>query len=88
MIGQWTSIGYAEGVAVIGNSVFLANGPAGITLIDVSDTANPKAVSTLFPDHYVFDVITLGNYAYAAAADSGLLVMSIDGNNQAEELDN
>ena len=86
LIGQWTSIGYAEGVAVIGNAVFLANGPAGITLIDVSDTANPKAVNTLFPDHYVFDVITLGNYAYAAAADSGLLVMSINGNNQVEEL--
>ena len=70
-IGEWSSSGYAEGVAVIGDSVLLANGPAGITLINVADVSNPIAISTLFPDHYVFDVITLGNYAYAAAADSG-----------------
>ena len=77
VLGTWNSSGYAEGVAVQGSLVAVADGPIGLRLLDVSIPTNPKEVGFAYSMNYAMDVALSGNYAYIAAGDSGLLVVDL-----------
>ena len=42
-VGGYDTSGYALGVAVAGNYAYVADGDAGLQVIDVSNPANPRA---------------------------------------------
>ena len=76
-IGQWDSPGSAEGLAVNGTLLALADGPFGLQLVDVSDPASPAPISSVFDTNFAFDVSISGPHAFIAGADAGLLVANI-----------
>ncbi len=77
LIGSLKTRGFAEGVAVSGTIVCLADGPYGLRVIDVSKPANPTEIGSAFTRNYAFKVAVAGNYAYVAAAGAGLLIADL-----------
>jgi hypothetical protein len=58
--------GLAEGVYVSGNYAYVADGGAGLRVIDVSNPANPREVGFFDTPGFAEDVYVSGNYAYVA----------------------
>ena len=44
-VGAWNSPGYAEGLAVAGSTAYLADGPDGMWMVDVSNPAAPSKLA-------------------------------------------
>jgi hypothetical protein len=63
-------------VAVAGNYAYVADGPAGLRVISVSDPAHPSEVGN-YDASYPRGVAVVGIYAYVADDDSGLRVISV-----------
>jgi hypothetical protein len=77
-VGGCNTIAYAQGVAVSGNYVYVAEGGAGLEVIDVSDPANPRRVGGYDDTRgYARDVTVSGNYAYVAYDYAGLEVIDV-----------
>lgn len=77
-VGGCNTIAYAQGVGVSGNYVYLAEGGAGLEVIDVSDPANPRRVGRYDDTRgYARDVTVSGNYAYVAYDYAGLEVIDV-----------
>lgn len=62
--------GLAAGVAVLGNTVYLANGADGLRIYDVSNPANPVNVYHTNNGQFAYGVTIAGNYAYVAQGTS------------------
>ena len=60
----------ARGMAVSGNSAYLANDRAGLIIIDISDPSNPSEVG-YYPTPTAYDVDVSGKYAYVACKERG-----------------
>jgi hypothetical protein len=60
------------GVAVSGNFAYVANGYAGLNVIDVSDPANPQWVGGYFTTGFAYSVVVSGDLAYVADGPAGL----------------
>lgn len=72
--------GYAEGVFVSGNYVYLASSNSGqntgLQIIDISDPSAPTFKGSVNISENAYDVWVQGNYAYLAARD-GLFIINI-----------
>lgn len=68
---------YAEAIAVADNHAFVARGLHGLTLLDISNPADPVATGQCNTRGFAQAVEVSGNYAYVAEADSGLSVFDI-----------
>ena len=67
----------ALGVAVSGNYVYVADGGAGLLVIDVSNPANPQRVGGFDTSGGAVKVAVSDGYAYLAQGDAGLLVIDV-----------
>jgi len=63
-------------IFVSGNYAYVADGSAGLKIIDVSVPATPTIVGSASMDH-VMDVFVSGDYAYVADGSDGLKVVNI-----------
>ena len=83
LIGQWPGKprgmqeGFAMGVAVSGNYAYVADGSAGLQVIDVSNLANPQRVGGYNTSGDAYIVAVSGNYAYVADRAAGLQVIDV-----------
>jgi len=77
-VGFYHTPGYAgaKDVAVAGGYAYVADGDAGLRVVDVSSPANPTEVSFYDTLGYANGVAVAGDYAYVAAY-GGLWVMDI-----------
>ncbi len=71
--------GQASGLAINGNKVFLANGGAGLQIIDVSDPGNPMWLSTYYfaAGGWPFGVVINGDIAFIAAGIEGIQIINV-----------
>jgi hypothetical protein len=69
--------GYAEAVAVAGDMAYVADGPGGLRIVDISDPAQPSEVGRALELHRIMDVAVAADRAYLAAADEGLIVLDV-----------
>jgi hypothetical protein len=76
-VGFCDTQGRAEGVAVAGDLVYVANGYDGLRIISVADPAHPTEVGYYDTPFEASGVTVAGDYAYVADADSGLQIISI-----------
>ncbi|MCB0295853.1 MAG: hypothetical protein KDG51_11580, partial [Calditrichaeota bacterium] len=74
--GFFDTPGTTFGVALAGSHAYLADGPGGLRIIDVSDPANPAETGSLNSVAVAEDVVVSGNYAYVAGT-LGLRVIDI-----------
>lgn len=76
-VGWIETEGFVNHTAIKGGYAYIANGSAGITIVNVSNPSNPTIVKNI-PDHdYAKDIATNGNYAYVADGDAGLMTLDI-----------
>jgi hypothetical protein len=81
VIGEYRTSGSANGLFVVGNRLYLANGGNGLLELDVSDQSNPKLIDTYqvgdLPAQRLF---MDGEIAYVIAGDTWrqLVILSLD----------
>src|SRR3974390_234791 len=73
VIGQLPVQGFAQGIAVSGHFVYLANGPEGLWIYDVSNPSQPVAVghTNNSETFRAVGVAVAGNTAYLANSEDG-----------------
>ena len=74
-MGNYDTSGNAEGVEIVGNYAYVADGGGGLQIIDISNPAAPTLVGNYDTYGNAEDVEIVGNYAYVA--DGGLLIIDI-----------
>ena len=77
--GTLTLPGFSSGndLEVVGTRAYLADGDAGLRIIDTADPAAPVLVGTFDPPGAVWGVQVVGNLAYLANAAAGLQVVDV-----------
>lgn len=86
LVGSYDTLGYSEGVLVMGNYAIVADGPNGVQIFDVAETSNPRWVSEAYPLAYVYDVEVSGTTIFAAAGGSGILVIDVSDPENPQEM--
>jgi hypothetical protein len=69
--------GFTNGVAVNGNTAYIAAGSAGLQVVDVTDRTNPQIIGSLPLPGNANDVQLVSNTAYVAAGSAGLQVVDV-----------
>lgn len=69
--------GFANGVDVTGNYVFVAAGQAGLQVVDASDLRNPRIVGSFDTPGNANDVKVRAGVAYIADGISGLVILDV-----------
>jgi hypothetical protein len=69
--------GFPNGVAVDGNTAYVASGGAGLHLVDVTDLTHPVRLATVALPGNANDVQVAGGYAYVAAGSAGLQIVDV-----------
>jgi Zn finger protein HypA/HybF involved in hydrogenase expression len=77
VIGQAATPGFANKVRVEGDFLYVADGPAGLTIVDVSDRSNPQIVRTINTNGNALDVAVYGAFAFVANGNNGMAVVDI-----------
>src|SRR3954447_15547117 len=79
LLGHWPLLPRGLGYAVASQNgyAFVADGPAGLTVIDVSNPGNPQTVGGDDTRGIAYGVAVSGDYAYVADYDSGLEVIDV-----------
>ena len=77
LIGRWPAEYFALDVEVRGNYAYVAEGYAGLKIIDVSIPQNPFQIGCFNIEERVDGVDVMGNYAYLACFDSSFWVVNI-----------
>ena len=77
LVGQCDTRGSALSVAVAGNYAYVADGAAGLQVIDISDPTNPVSKGRYAPTGGALDVAVSGNYAYVAGGGYALDVIDV-----------
>ncbi|HUK47891.1 MAG TPA: hypothetical protein VLW06_09870, partial [Terriglobales bacterium] len=76
-LGSLAIPGFANGVAVNGNYVYVAAGSAGLQVVNVTNRTAPAIVASLALAGNSNSVRVVGNYAFVAAGTAGLEVIDI-----------
>ncbi|MHB1038377.1 MAG: Ig-like domain-containing protein, partial [Pirellulales bacterium] len=76
-LGAYDTGGLAYGVAVSGSLAYVADGTAGLQIIDVANPAAPVRLGNCNTGGYAYDVAVSGTLAYVAAYDAGLQIIDV-----------
>jgi len=68
---------YAYGVAISGSHAYVADGVAGLQVIDITDPASPQLVGGVDTPYDAAGVAISGSHAYVADVEAGLQVIDI-----------
>ncbi len=77
IIGFVETPGIALGVAVAGNTAFVADFSSGLQVIDISTPSQPRIIGSVDTPGHAFGVAVAGNTAFVADGNSGLQVIDI-----------
>ncbi len=67
----------AYGARVVGGRAYVGNDRDGLRILDVSDPAQPRLISTVATTNQVFEADVVGNHAYVADGDGGLKIVDV-----------
>jgi len=76
-VGSYDTSGSALGVALSGNYAYVADGAAGLQVIDVSNPASPQRVGGYNTSGFALGVAVSGNYAYLGDLNAGVQVIDV-----------
>lgn len=76
-IGHFDTSGTAHDLAIMGDHAYVADGEAGLSVIDVSDPAAPLQVGTHDTGGFARDIELSGDYAYVADDQGGLQIIDV-----------
>ncbi|MHB1034819.1 MAG: Ig-like domain-containing protein [Pirellulales bacterium] len=76
-LGGYDTSGNAEDVAVSGTFAYVADGSAGLQILDVSDPAAPVRLGGYDTSGIAYEVAVSGTLAYVADASAGLVILDV-----------
>jgi hypothetical protein len=76
-LGALDTPGTAEGVAIVSGLAYVADGQAGLQVIDVSDPTAPTVVGALDTPGYAYALAVIGSHAFVADGSSGLRIIDV-----------
>jgi hypothetical protein len=77
-VAVFNTPGVAWNVAVAGNYVYIADGDAGLYIVNISDPAAPQTTSVLPDLSDARDVITISGFLFVADGANGLQVVDVN----------
>jgi hypothetical protein len=69
--------GFTNGIDVAGNFAYIASGPTGLQIVNVTNRNAPRIVGSTATPGNAEDVKVVGNYAYVADGASGLQIVDV-----------
>jgi hypothetical protein len=81
-VGHIDTPGVAYGVAVAGAHAYMADGPAGLQVVDVANPAAPRLLGRLPTAGEARDVAVSGSLACVACGNEGMQVIDVSNPNQ------
>jgi hypothetical protein len=76
-VGSYGTPSYAQGVYVEGNYAYIADGLAGLLILDIYNPANPSLVGTCDTPRSATGIFVSGIYAFVADQPAGLQIINI-----------
>jgi len=77
LLGSYPLPGPARGVAVVGNTAYVAVDTQGLFLVDVTDPSNPVGLGSFDSEGAAWRIDVAGDYACVAARAGGLRIVSV-----------
>jgi hypothetical protein len=77
LVGSYDTAGDAFGVAVLGRTAYVADGAAGLRIVDITDPANPTLLGTYNTPGTALGVALSGTTAYVADDGAGLQIIDV-----------
>jgi hypothetical protein len=75
--GGYDTLGYAEGVAVLGNYAYLADGDSGLVILDISDPTHPVQTGYCDTPGEACNIAVTDDYAFVADWPEGLQIIDV-----------
>jgi len=75
LVGNYDDTSYTVGVAVVGNTAYLAD--CGLRILDVSDPTRPIVLGHYYTQEGYRYVVVEGNTAYVAAGSAGVSILDV-----------
>ncbi|MDP8239314.1 MAG: choice-of-anchor D domain-containing protein [Candidatus Hatepunaea meridiana] len=85
-VGSYDTPGDAQGIFVVNDFAYVADGNSGLRMIDVTDPENPDEIGFYNTPGTSRAVFVIGNYAYVADFGSGLRIIDISDPENPEEV--
>lgn len=76
-VGSYPTVMDVSGTFVVGSLAYVASGPAGLKVVDVSDPTSPKEIGQLDTEGFSMGVYVAGAHAYVADGSGGLRIINI-----------
>ena len=73
IIGQYDTPGYANGVVVLNDKAYVADGDAGLQVIEIADPSEPRLHGSM-ETSYAYGIDVRNDTIYIADRDMGLIV--------------
>jgi hypothetical protein len=77
LVGRINDGGAANDVAVAGHRLYVAEGPQGVKLFDISDPASPRPVASTQPGGAAVQLALRGDELFVANSDDGLRIYEV-----------
>ena len=77
LVGNYNTSGLAQGVQIVGNYAYVADGDSGLQIIDITNPSNPTLKGNYNTPGNAGGVQVVGNYAYVADYGNGLQIIDI-----------
>ncbi len=77
LLGSIATPGVIEGITIVGDTAYVADGGSGLRIIKLIDRTAPTEIGNFDTPGYTYGVSVSGNYAYLADGNSGFRVIDI-----------
>lgn len=77
ILGNYDTVDYAYGVAVVGDYAFVPDYGSGLEVIEVSNPTTPALHSHYDTPGFAYSVTESGHYAFVADGGSGLQAIQV-----------
>jgi len=77
-VGEIATPGNAQGLAIDGEIAYIADGTAGVQLIDIRQLESPRLIKTVGNFKHASRIQIANGYAYVVDTKSGLLIFKLD----------
>ena len=77
IIGSIDTPGFACGSKVVKDTLYMADGPDGLQIMDVSDPKNPAIIGSVDTPEYAVGIFVIDQIAYVADNEGGLQIIDV-----------
>ena len=84
--GNFPLPGFSNGVQIVNELAYVADGSSGLQIVDISDPSAPYEIGSMDTPGFATDVVVSGTYAYVADREGGLRVIDVSNPSSPQEV--